>query len=573
MATKTPSTPKPPKKPLGQHGQYSQYSEVRGREVRQIASTRQPFVLNRLAVARTLSAIGSLGLVVAVVGFFLSGDVNAVVIGGALLAVIGISGWTLLSPDDLRALITGRQTAFGSNSLFLSILMAGIAALTYTIAASTGVAVDFTSAQFYSLKSDVRPIIEKLNRPLVITAFYSSALLEQQSGDLPVLRMFEDAAPDKIRVAFIDPNQQPLLAREFGLTADFGIFVSYLDQNGNPDVKLTEKSVGDYANERWIAEAILRLQARGQFMVGFTIGSNEITTALPATDDASEVRNLLTTYGIGIVDFDLSRQDIPPGLTALLILAPQRDFSQPVADKIAQYLANGGKALILVEPAFNSLFEFMNSDASPLGAYLWGTWGVRPTRTIVFDPASYYESVFYVMPSQYADDPMLNKDASGVSKIQPVFYIAQPLQVEPRPGINLFVLYASSPESFAKPARDAAANPLNATKAPTDLSGPLPLMIKAENPTSGARLVVIGDADWLRNSAITQFGGDVLWTGVFDYLTSFVTRVTVNPVSVQLPLQVTAGELSTVSFVTLAVMPGLVLLIGVIVWFDRRRRG
>lgn len=544
-----------------------------GRTVRQIDSTAaQPLVFDRVTVARLLSAIGGVGLLVAVVSLALSGDVNAWVMGGVLTAAAGIGAWTVLAPDDLRALVTGRQTAFGTNSLFLSIVMLGIAIIVYTMAAGSGVSVDLTATRLYTLKDNLQPVLNNLQRPLLITAFYTSALLEQQSGDLPVLRMFEDAAPGKIKVNFVDPNEQPILARDFGLTSDFGIYVSFLGPTGVPDPNATEKMAGDYANERWIAEAILRLQARGQFAVAFTVGSNEITTALPATDDATDLRNLLATYGIGTLDLDLTRQDIPPGLTALLILAPQRDYPKVVVDKIAQYMANGGKLLLFVEPAFNSLFEFMNAEASPFATYLWETWGVRPMRSIVFDPLSNYENNFYVRPAQYADDPMLNKDASG-SKVQPVFYIAQPLQVEVRTGIELNVLYASSPESFAKPAREAAANPLNVQKAPADPVGPLPLMIKAENSASGARLVVVGDADWIRNSAIREFDGDILWTGVFDYLTTFVSRVTVNPVATQLPLNVDSRDLDIVAVVTLIVMPGLVLLGAVIVWVDRRRRG
>lgn len=543
------------------------------RLVRQIESTRQPFRLSKLTIARLASTIGCISLVLGLMGLLISGDVTSFVVTCAVIAAVGIGAWTLLAPDDLRALLTGRQAAFGTNSVFLSILMVGIVTVLYTISTSSGLTVDLTSGGLYSLKRDIKPIIDGLNRPLLITAFYTSNLLEQQSGDLPILRMFEDASPNKIKVRYVDPNEEPFTARDFGLTADFGIYVSFTDPTGQPDLKLTEKMAGDYANERWIAEAILRLQSRGQFTVAFTTGSSELTTSQPSLDDASNLRTLLTNYGISILDLDLSRDTIPTGLTALLILAPQRDFTQPMVDKISAYLAAGGKVLLIAEPAFNSGIQFMVPAESPMRTYLWDTWGLRPTNYIVFDPESNSESQYYVRAAKYSDDPMLNKDADGKTKIQPVFYITQALQAQARDGIDSYVLFATSDKAFAVPAPAAAANPTNPPRTAADLTGSLPLMIKAENAKSGAKIVFIGDVDWLRNSQITAFDGDILWSGVFDYLTAFVSKVTVNPVSVQLPLNVTTGDLQVVAFVTLLVMPGIVLLMGVLVWINRARHG
>jgi hypothetical protein len=543
------------------------------RLVRQIESTRQPLRLTKLTLARLCSVIGCVALVLGIMGLIINGDVTSFVITCIVIAVVGIGAWTVLAPDDLRSVLTGRQAAFGTNSIFLSILMVGIVAVIFTMSIGSGLSVDLTSGGLYSLKSDVKPVIDTLNRPLVITGFYTSDLLQQQSGDLPILRMFEDAAPNLVKLRFIDPNEEPFIAQQFGLTTNFGIYVSFTDAAGVPDPNLTEPMVGDYANERWIAEAILRLQSRGQFTVAFTTGSSELPTTLPNLDDASNLRTLLTNYGITILDLDLSQQDIPSGLTALLIIAPQRDFTQPVVDKISAYMASGGKLLLVAEPAFNSGVQFMVPPESPMRNYLWDTWGLRATNYIVFDPTSNNESAFSVRAAKYADDPMLNKDAAGTTKIQPVFYISQALQAEARDGVDSFVLFATSDDAFAIPAPVAAANPANPQRSAADLTGSLPLMIKAENPQNGAKIIMVGDSDWLRNSQITSFDGDILWSGVFDYLTSFVSKVTVNPVAVQPPLNVPTSDLQIVAFFTLLVMPGVVLLLGFLVWLNRLRHG
>ncbi|MBX3061707.1 MAG: GldG family protein [Anaerolineae bacterium] len=544
------------------------------REVRQIEATRKPLTLDRLTVARIASAVGSISLIVAVIAFLLAQDITTVVIVATVLAVIGIGAWTVLAPGDLRALLTGRQTVYGTNSIFLSILFIGIVAIVSNLLAGTGIAVDLTTSRYYTLKSDVSPVVRDLQRPIIITAFYSSRLLDQQSQDRPFLRMFEDAAPDKVRVDYLDPNEQPVLARQLGLDGDFGIFVSYLGADGKPDVNATEKMTGNYANQRWIAEAILRLQARGSYTVAFTTGSGEISGAATGENNISSVRDLMTTYGITVIDLDLSLQEIPQGLTALLLIGPQRDFSQLAVDKITQYMANGGKMLVMAEPAFISAYQFMTPPESPMALYLSETWGIKPDRSIVFDLESNSQnSAVYVLPNKYADDPMLNKDSSGISKVQPLFSIVQSFTLEPRDNIAQTILYASSERSFARASQDAARNPTDVVQRPTDLPGPRALMIKAEDIRNNAKLIVVGDADWIRNDEIQQFDGAILWTGTFDYLTNFVSKITVNPIAEQLPLNVKDADLNAVAFITLILMPGLVLLAGIAVWVDRFRRG
>ena len=553
-----------------------QSSSPRKRVVRQIETTRQPFVLDKLALGRIGSVVGSAALVVGILAFIFQGDVTPVVVFCTLLTIAGLGSWMALAPDDLRALVTGRQTIYGSNSVFLSILLIGVVTIVYTLATGTGVYADLTEKGFYTLKKDIQPIITNLRRPIQITAFYSTALLTAQSNDRPILRLYEDADPTKVKVVTVDPNEQPNLARSFGLNSDYGIFTSFLGTDGKPDLNATEQvqiPEGVPVNERWIAEAILRLQARGQFVAVFTVGNGEMTTDQPRTNDASTIRTSLESFNIATKTVDLAQQDIPVGTSVVIMIAPQRDLTQPMVDRIAAYMANGGKLLLMAEPGFTSQYVFMQTDASPMATYLREVWGITPQRDIVFDPVSNNETAYYVLPAVYADNPILNRDASG-TKIQPRLGITQSFTVEARADIASSVLYATSEQAFGKKnLLEIARNPERATFQTGDIVGPLALMINAENTKTQAKLIVMGDSDWLRNDLIGNFDGDVLFTNIFDYLTSFVQRVSVNPVRGQIPLSTTSQNLDIAKVVTLFITPGLILLLAGLAWFDRVRRG
>src|SRR5258707_15426102 len=110
----------------------------------QLESTRPArlFGINRQTIARISSGAGSLALIVAILGLLLQHDITPLVLISALIAIVGIALWTVLAPNDFRALVSGRQALYGSNSIFISVLLAGIVAIIYTVANGSGVAGD-----------------------------------------------------------------------------------------------------------------------------------------------------------------------------------------------------------------------------------------------------------------------------------------------------------------------------------------------------------------------------------------------------------------------------------------------
>lgn len=545
--------------------------------------SRRALVLDRLSVARWSSAIGALGLVVAVLTFLASGELSPLVVISALIGMGGLSLWMTLAPEDFRSTLTGRRAVYGSNSVLIVLLFIGIVLIVYGMAARSGIAADFTSRGYYTLKANIRPIIEQLSRPIQITAFYSRRLLTNQALESPILRLFSDAAPGKIRLVYADPDVQPILARQFGLRSAYGIFVSYLDAEGAPDPNFTVRVLtardrlpdlpveGDYVNERWIAEAILQLEVRGRYRVLFSVGSGEVNL----DNDATGIRDGLRAVGIQVATLDLSREGVPQGTTALIILAPIRDFTQEMADRVAAFLDSGGKVLIMAEPAFRSDIRFMQSEDSPLARYLWERWGVRPNRDIVFDPLSFNETQYYVRAAQFlAGHPIVQKDQTG-SAARPLFPIAQSWQIAPEPPPDVIAqrIYTTSPEAFGKlDLREVARNPDRAIREAADLPGPLVLVVAAENTRTGARLLLVGDSDWVTNDLIVAFDGQILWTNMIDWLIAFLERVTVEPAFGQLPLSVPSRDLELTAFITVGVLPSAILLVGVWVWWRRSRR-
>jgi len=108
-----------------------------------------------------------------------------------------------------------------------------------------------------------------------------------------------------------------------------------------------------------------------------------------------------------------------------------------------------------------------------------------------------------------------------------------------------------------------------------DIAGPLTTVAWASNQSTGARIVLVGDSDFVSNGAVTIGGNGILFTDAMTWLTNFADRLDFGTrgFSVSLPLIFVASQtLDLIAFGTIIVMPTLVLLTGFILWTRRARR-
>jgi len=64
-----------------------------------------------------------------------------------------------------------------------------------------------------------------------------------------------------------------------------------------------------------------------------------------------------------------------------------------------------------------------------------------------------------------------------------------------------------------------------------------------------------------------------LWNDVIDWLTGFAEVISFNPISDPslLSLNISEQDRTTVSYITMLILPGLILIAGIGVWWYRQR--
>ncbi|MBL8120887.1 MAG: hypothetical protein JNJ78_25490, partial [Anaerolineae bacterium] len=99
-------------------------------------------------------------------------------------------------------------------------------------------------------------------------------------------------------------------------------------------------------------------------------------------------------------------------------------------------------------------------------------------------------------------------------------------------------------------------------------------VIWAYNQNSGAKILMVGDSDFVTNSMIQTGGNGILFTDGLTWLTGLGERIKFAPQAYGSGLPVIfvgAEQIDLIAFITVILMPGIVLATGIGIWLRRVR--
>jgi ABC-type uncharacterized transport system involved in gliding motility auxiliary subunit len=108
-----------------------------------------------------------------------------------------------------------------------------------------------------------------------------------------------------------------------------------------------------------------------------------------------------------------------------------------------------------------------------------------------------------------------------------------------------------------------------------DIIGLVPLAVAADNYSSGARVVVFGDAEFASDSFFHQYGNGDFLINAIDWVSEQEELISLTPKDDIIRIMV-SPQTYTMNLILLGsvfVLPGAALFSGVLVWIQRRRRG
>lgn len=478
------------------------------------------------------------------------------------LMIVGLAAYAILNPDAARRFLTGRQARYGSNSLILTLAFVGIlVAANYIVYKNTdllGSPYDFTEDKSNTLAEETLQILATLEEPVTAIAFYSTN--SNRSGAEELLQKFKNNSDGRFTYTFVNPDIDPVAAREAGVTGDGKIML----QSGE------NQEIASFASETELARAMLRLISPGARAVYFLQGHGEISLesgeiAYSVVQSTLEAKN----YTVNTLDL-LNTREIPADALAVVVAGPQKPISREEVNLLKKYVEGGGALVVLQDPAYFT--QFGEAD-DPLAAYLASDWGITYNDDIVIDGAN-PDNPFAAISSLYnPEHPITQNLNPNLFTIMPQ---ARSLTITAeKENVTQTWLISTGENSYGETAE------LSDAEAPvfdpeTDVQGPLYLAIAGENSVTSGRVVVFGNSLFAIDGNFDVYGNgnflinSVDWSAEQEDLLDLTTRTRTE--RIYLPPTETWRFLLLV-LVIVIIIPGMVVFFGISTWITRRKRG
>jgi hypothetical protein len=475
---------------------------------------------------------------------------------GAGLALVALP--VLLDPLGITGLAWRPRALRGSLAAIAAGAVVGVLVAANVVVSGGSRGVDLTRSRLHTLSPRSVAVTRHLTSDLVATGFFRPAETQARRGVQDLLDLYRQQNP-RVRVRFVDPDQDPALAIGIGATATGSLVLQYRTQ---PPIVLNRAE----QSEPGVTGAIVRLQSSPTPVVCWASGEGERDLRdANGVSGYTSVAALLRTSGYHVQDVAVAAQGIAPACDVLVLVQLTRPLEGQAVTAMATYLARGGKLLLAVDPWVEpDLLASANAVLRPYGAAFDGGLVVEP------DPAHAAAGDPTVpVVTELNGSPVTRDLARGYA----FFPQATPITGAAPAGVASSPMATTTAAAFAIPRVRTSLD-----RRAGDRPGPFVLMrsLEVRRPVSTTRIILAGTSSLAENRAMPPAAAgdnaDLLLASL-DWLTQRDPLGAVAPKPPDAgppPLGAPGRRVDEV--LTVAVLPLLVAAIRIGIEVRRRRR-
>jgi len=513
-------------------------------------------------LASFCGVVGVILLVFAGIAYFITRVVSGYVFIHALLGLLAVILYLASAKDTLRTFLGERSTKYGASAALYALLFFAILVLANYLSTRHHHRFDLTEAGIYSLSSQSTSVLQHLDKPLEVHAFV-------EAGSDPQLKELLDSyhyASGKVSYQIIDPDKQPDLAERFQITTVPAVHLQYGDRT----------NVVNKISEEELTNGIIKVTRAEKKTVYFLEGHGE-----PSIDDLEEPKGYgqlkvaLDNESYEVKKLVLSTDTAVPDEANLLIVAgAERSLLPHETQAIDAYLKKGGHALVLLNPR-----------ATPELATYLQQWGVQVGNDVIVDEQLQLLKgrTFTLTPfvTTYGAHPITAELSRRGTSALTTYGISR--SVEPQPngvkGVTPVSLAQTGPNSWAETDLEGVFQKQTARLDEQDRRGPISLgvAVTANLKDMGtdhdgtARLVVFGNAGFANNQFIGQYFNRDLLLNSISWLVGEEGLISVRPRTLRASrVQFSAEQGTLIFYLSVLILPELLLIAGLAVWWQRR---
>jgi hypothetical protein len=428
-------------------------------------------------------------------------------------------------------------------------------------------------------------VVEGLKSDIRLTYFYNNA----DDNAVGARELLAIAARQNAHFQFraVDLDKEPATARRLGVRAYNTAVLEAEDR------RLVVENTVDLGQ---IAYAALRVLKQRVDVICFVTGHGEPFSPAPPHFHYSHVETLkghdvpgsgdilvgppdgldrlqLALTTLGYVTRPVVPATLPaiaPDCAVVAEIGPRSGFAPGEARLLSNYLAGGGRLLLMIDPAF---------PVEPELAGLLGRLGLAADPAVVIDPLNHSGSdATKVAVPYYPPHPITDRVAMTI------FPEARPIRLGSAPaGIAADVVVASSSDSYLRslPEATEGGQPTlpDAAEASPSRRNPAVLAVAVQGrwPDAPAgqgkpfRLVLVGNSNFATNAYFPSVSNGDLAVGIIRWLAGDEAMPRVKPQSFsQEQIELTSRQMRGIFVLVELVLPLSVIAFGGIVWWRRR---
>ena len=499
---------------------------------------------------------------------------------------------------EIARLFARRQARYGTLATTTILLVLGILTAVNYVMSRQNKRWDLTAARQYSLSDQTKRILEGLEAPINVLVFARESEFPRYRDRLQEY----EYTSDQVSVEYIDVDRQPLVTRQYEVQSYGTVVFDYQDR--------IERVVSD--TEQDLTNALIKAVEGEERRIYFLQGHGEKDIVSSERNGYSSVSGSLDLDNFSVESLVLVQAGkVPEDAAALVIAGPTTDFLPAEIDELRTYLRAGGKAFFLLDPP-------ATSDAPELSnlAELLREWAIEIGNNVVVDVSGVGQLIGTdaSVPVAASYPPHTITDRFNLLTAYPLARSVNPIpggvdgrfalpfvETSPRSwaetDINELVtgevemdetegdvpgpITIAAAVSAPAPEPPASTSDEDSTSAdaddaePSESEGEEGADEAEENqdhePTPETRVAVIGDSDFAANFSLGIQGNRDLFLNTVSWLAQQENLIAIRPREPEdRRLTLTADQQSRALLISLLMIPGAVLAIGVYTWWRRR---
>jgi len=450
-----------------------------------------------------------------------------------------------------------RQTKYAAYVAVYIIIVITVLVVANVLANRYNKSFDATSNKRFSLSDQTKKVIKESKDDIKIV-YFDKPTGFQQGRDL--LDRYADISP-KVHVEYVDAYKNPQRVRQAGIKREGTAVVEI----GN---KREEARTFD---EEGVTGALIRDLKGGERIVCAVAGSGEHQLEDSSAKGLSQFKDLAgkDNYKTQSINL-LQKAEVPSTCTVLVVPGPKGDYVQPAVDAIKTYVENGGRALIMLDPVFDFARESSGDNAALIA--LLSSWGVTPQKNLVLDenPVSQLFGTGPEVPlvTKYEAHPIVSEMTNHATG----FPVSRSLEIKNGDKTTVTKLFGTGEDSFTTTNLSSPEIRIDPKK---DKHGPFTLgaagTYNTGKPNNQGRFVVVGSASWMANSFLKFDGNRNLVLNMMNWLSSDEDLISIHrPEPEDRRINLSRAQMIMIRWVSQAVLPLIVILGGIMVWWKRR---